>query len=57
MEHQNNERRDWSEAASLGRRIIAPARHEGVGNALRRAYISHNYDLPADMVALLAKMS
>ena len=56
MEHRNNERRNWPRAPALTGRIIAPARHEGIGSALRRAYIPPQYDLPGDMAALLAKL-
>ena len=37
--------------------VLAPAKHEGVANALRSAYIPYPADLPADFAELLEKLS
>lgn len=54
------EKRDAPSLSSAARvvrtRISAPARHEGVGNALRAAFNSTSYGLPDDFARLLAKL-
>jgi hypothetical protein len=39
-----------------GRTVNAPARHEGVGNALRAAFAPGSYPLPDDFARLLKKI-
>jgi hypothetical protein len=36
--------------------IAKPARHEGIGNALRSAFDAGNWGLPDDMRQLLARL-
>lgn len=38
------------------RTVTAPARHEGVGNALRAAFDPGSYGLPEDFMNLLNKL-
>ncbi|WP_165611167.1 hypothetical protein [Sphingomonas jatrophae] len=37
-------------------RVPAPAPHQGVGDALRTAYLPRGHDLPADIVDMLTRL-
>ena len=54
------EKRSVSHLASAARvvctRISAPAQYEGVGNALRAAFIPEDYRVTANIARLLAKL-
>lgn len=39
------------------RDILSPPTHQGIGEALRAAYIPRASELPKDFAALLAKLS
>jgi hypothetical protein len=56
MEVRKQEGRNWSDIASQTRRIVAPVRHEGVGNALRSVFLPRSCAIPQDMAALLAQL-
>jgi hypothetical protein len=37
--------------------VVTPAKHEGVGNALRSAYFPRAHDMPEDFQRLLDQLS
>jgi hypothetical protein len=55
MELRKHERQIWPDS-SARTKVVAPVRHEGVGNALRTAYIPRTSDMPSDMADLLDKL-
>jgi hypothetical protein len=55
MELRRNRKPEWPEDAEL-QRISAPPVHEGVGKALRAAYLPRTRELPKDIAALLARL-
>ena len=57
MNYPDHEKRNWPDDRSLAQSIRLPLRYEGVGNALRAAYLPRVYEIPGDMAALLAKLN
>lgn len=55
MEFQKQDHRDRP-FDNLMRSINAPVRHEGVGNALRVAFIPRASDIPRDWATLLTRL-
>lgn len=56
MEFQKQDRRD-SPLDIVMRSVTPPVRHEGVGNALRVAFIPRACEIPGDWAMLLAKLA
>lgn len=56
MELLKQGKRLWPDEATLARAIMPPPVQQGIGEALRAAYVPRAYEVPKELAALLAKL-